>query len=917
MKKLFIAFALLILLCAAFLRFWQLSEYPPGPHYDEGAYLLITRSIAFGGARFFPIVEAYQGREVLYMYLAAPLLHLLGDDIFTLRLTSAFANLITVAGTIALGRLMFSGRRGWVIGLTAGVLIAISFPQFWLARQAFRAVTLPLMQALALACLWRGLRAGRGTYLWLAVAGLLAGSTIYTYMASRLFPLWLLIGGLVLLTAGRSQWRVWLPRGLMFFCVMGVTLLPMVIYAVRQPDIFFGRLEEVTQPDQSVSLLESIRLHLEMFFIRGDSYFRYNIPNRPYLTPPEGVFMMVGMAVAVRRLLRRGVPLIERPAYALAVLSPLMVIPSVISVGGLPPSHMRSLGMIPLLFILVAIGFEAVTSRLPALLTRQRLAGLLMICLLGGTLHGWTIYREWASNALVYYENDADLAAAADWLIEQKATGILEDDLIYVAARDRGHPTVMIRPVPPIIWLGTDSLFWPPFDQSATYIFPRSAPPPPDWGRLLEENASALSPLPLGPDQRPAFEAFRVLRGTALPPPAQPGDDNIRNPYLSWAGTDAANITSVEGVVTVRWRIDNPPLAADFTPILQVEDDQGIIFSRSEAYVTETDRWVPGSVLFQRMPVILHPATPSGEYRLRMAWVARAQDAYASYLNADGTLAGIWADVGTITVSAPLENPEGELPEISRQLPEPQAAAEGVRLLGSDRAAETVRPGEHFDLALYWQAAVPVPPWTYRILLVSPEHDDIQLYAGPPLRGRSATELWQPDQVVRDMLRLTVPRDAAPGSYALMLALPNGRADLGSLIISGIPRQMEPPPFAEAVDQRFGDWLRFAGYSLEQTADEIDFAPVWQALDDGTADLKYFVHMVDAQGNILAQADAFPRENTYSTQLWGAGEYVDDRIRLPRVSEAVMLRVGWYDPVNGARLLLEDSRDAFEIPLLP
>ncbi|MDL1902042.1 hypothetical protein FBR02_14895, partial [Anaerolineae bacterium CFX9] len=204
MKKLFIAFALLILLCAAFLRFWQLSEYPPGPHYDEGAYLLITRSIAFGGARFFPIVEAYQGREVLYMYLAAPLLHLLGDDIFTLRLTSAFANLITVAGTIALGRLMFSGRRGWVIGLTAGVLIAISFPQFWLARQAFRAVTLPLMQALALACLWRGLRPRRGTYLWLAVAGLLAGSTIYTYMASRLFPLWLLIGGLVLLTAGRS-----------------------------------------------------------------------------------------------------------------------------------------------------------------------------------------------------------------------------------------------------------------------------------------------------------------------------------------------------------------------------------------------------------------------------------------------------------------------------------------------------------------------------------------------------------------------------------------------------------------------------------------------------------------------------------------------------------------------------------------
>ena len=48
----------------------------------------------------------------------------------------------------------------------------------------------------------------------------------------------------------------------------------------------------------------------------------------------------------------------ERAAYVLALLSPLMVIPSVISVGGLPPSNTRSLGMVPLIFVLVAIGAE-------------------------------------------------------------------------------------------------------------------------------------------------------------------------------------------------------------------------------------------------------------------------------------------------------------------------------------------------------------------------------------------------------------------------------------------------------------------------------------------------------------------------------------------------------------------------------
>jgi hypothetical protein len=343
----YLLLALLILLAAAFLRLFQLPHYPPGPHYDEGAYLLITRAIAFGGARFFPIVEAYQGREVLYMYLSAPFLHLIKDDIFTLRLVSASANLITVAATIALGRSMFRGQRGLIVGLTAGALIALSFPQFWLARQAFRAVTLPLMQALALLLLWRGLRARNG-WGWLIAAGLFAGGAIYTYMASRLFPLWLGLAGLVLLLGDRRRWAHWLPRAVVFFGVTAAVLMPMVIYALQKPEIFFGRLYEVTQTGEAVTLWESILLHLQMFFIRGDSYFRYNIPERPYLTPPEGALMLVGLAAALVGVFRRRTEALERPAYLLALLSPLMVIPSVISVGGLPPSHMRSLGMIPL-----------------------------------------------------------------------------------------------------------------------------------------------------------------------------------------------------------------------------------------------------------------------------------------------------------------------------------------------------------------------------------------------------------------------------------------------------------------------------------------------------------------------------------------------------------------------------------------
>ncbi len=533
----FLALATLTLLIAAVLRLWGLATYPPGPHYDEAANLLIARSVAFGGARFFPMVEAYQGREVLYYYLSVPILTFVSDSMFGLRVLSAFCNLITIAASIALGRTLFRGRRGAVIGLIVGVLMTLSFPQIWLARQAYRAVTLPMMQSLALLFLFRGLRratpqpltpdpsptqAGRGEKApppcwnklrlwetkqvpWLIAAGVLAGGAVYTYNSSRLFPIWLLIAGIALLWFDRARWRQRLRQGAIFFGALAITAAPMAIYAFQRPDVFFGRLAEVTQADQSVSLLDSIVLHLKMFFISGDPYFRYNVAGRPYFTLPEGLLLLIGVALALYRLTRPIRPL-ERVAYLLALLAPLMVIPSVISVGGLPPSHMRSLGMVPLIFVLVGVGAEWVIALphppTPSPLRREgeprqpsrsksplyameggfrSEVAFLAVLLIGGVLVG-NLYFTWASSAALYYETDADLAAAANWLVDQQ---VEPGTPVYVAARDKGHPTVMIAPVPPITWIGTDSLFLPPPGETALAIFPHSAPPPPDWAVWL------------------------------------------------------------------------------------------------------------------------------------------------------------------------------------------------------------------------------------------------------------------------------------------------------------------------------------------------------------------------------------------------------------------------------------------------
>ncbi len=910
------AFATFTLLIAAVLRLWQISTYPPGPHYDEAANLLIARSVAFGGARFFPMVEAYQGREILYYYLSVPLLTFVSDSMFSLRVLSAFCNLITIAASIALGRAMFRGSRGVIVGLVVGVLMTLSFPQIWLARQAYRAVTLPMMQALALLFLFRGLARARrspslrerglgGEVTWahrraplqLAVAGVLAGGAVYTYNASRLFPLWLLIGGIALLLFDRAHWRRRIKQGAIFFGALAITAAPMVIYAFQRPDVFFGRLAEVTQADQSVTLTQSIILHLEMFFIAGDPYFRYNVAGRPYFTLPEGVLLLVGMVLAAYRLTRRIRPL-ERVAYLLALLSPLMVIPSVISVGGLPPSHMRSLGMVPLIFVLVAVGAEGVIGwihlRYAVPLRTTLWVGVLVI---GGALVG-KLYFDWASSAALFYETDADLAAAARWLGDQQLD---PNTLVYVAARDKGHPTVMIAPVPPVTWIGTDSLFHPPAGETGLVIFPHSAPPPPDWAAWLAE--MALSGLPLAPDGKPAFQAFR-LSGD-LPLPLAETTLSIHDQYLRYAGMNAPVVTAGDaGEVVMAWQIDAPPPFSDLTPLIQLEDGHGNILYHGDAYMAGTDEWRVGETLLQRISVRVPPATPPGDYGLSVAWVERSTDSYQPYFNQQGGVGAAWAKIGMLRVTRPNAFPDPA--SLSIDVGTALEVAPDVTLLGWDAPPASVRPGETLPMTFYWQAGEHPASFTARALLVSAE-ETTELWSGTPIDDRYPPDQWAAGEVLADRVDWQIPRDQAAGSYMLALVVADRQIAIATVEIAGIARAFEAPAVEHILNARFGDQLVLYGYNVSESEGKINLELIWKAQDNIIVDYKVFVHLVNREGIVLTQHDAMPRTDSYPTSLWSAGEYISDPYELSALSGGYALHIGLYSPEDGMRLPLLDD----------
>jgi hypothetical protein len=134
------------------------------------------------------------------------------------------------------------------------------------------------------------------------------------------------------------------------------------------------------------------------------------------------------------------------------------------------------------------------------------------------------------------------------------------------------------------------------------------------------------------------------------------------------------------------------------------------------------------------------------------------------------------------------------------------------------------------------------------------------------------------------------------------------------------------PAVEHQIDMRLGDALALYGYSqsaceraqhavpLPQGTGCIHIELVWHALAEVDTDYTVFVHVVDTNGNIVAQRDVMPLDNTYPTRLWAAGEYIADTHRFADLPPGeYRLRVGLYDQSTGQRLPVESSGDFIDL----
>jgi hypothetical protein len=957
-----IVLALTALACG--IRLYKLTEIPYGLHSDEAANGLDTFDVLNG---YHPIFfERNNGREPLFIYLQSLSVARLGATPFALRLPAALIGAATVPAVFWMARAAFMGSdlpAAW-LALWTALLVAVSYWHVSFSRFGYRGIMVPLLASLTFGCFWLARRAvltgSRFPWVSSVIGGLCLGGSLYTYTAGRVTPVLFVIvagAGILLVERGSAgaalRGRLLLSAAIMALVGL-VVFLPLGVYGLQHPANFMGRQAAISALNPAANggntlgmVAQGIARTAGQFGILGDDKLRLNPANRPVFTVQLAVWLIFGLAVALRR--SRSLPYL----FAVAWLA-MFALPAALSVEALPHT-LRSLGMLPIAYMVPVIGMLVAGRWLGRRFGRAWLALWLPLpfVLWAGAVDLRDYLTVWQSNAymLQYVLNQRYLDTAR--YIEQ-------------------HPqadTVWLLPAYPI-FSAPDTKFTLDFLSARGSKF--------DWGvvfssdgegpqqlqnltaghhfaNLIAWEDNGLTPdgvfapvdakgylsFMLGKVGKPVAQGGnRELSYTTYALPERPDfqnsgslaladvafGDQVGLTGLDYGGVppnpDASTITAASAGRSIpsggkmwavlRWRA-HQPLANDLKVSLFLADAAGHIAGQADdalvgdRYLLEKT-WPAGRAATTYHLVETLPAVPPGTYQLRAA-VYRAAGGERLPVAAVGD--GGWADsaaLGTIEITPPVAPPQVQPAHL---LAAPAELAPGLALAGYDLPGDTFSPGDTLPLTLYWQpGGASGRPYSVTVELRGPDGKTAAAAPGALLAGG-----WPACFTLRDWQDLSVPRDLPAGDYQLVVRAGQegpGAAEnvLQRVKIGGRPHVFAPPAATQPLAVAFSSGINLIGYDLNlgrvKSGDHLPLTLYWQARSAVPQGYTVFVHLLGPDGRVWAQHDNAPAAGSAPTNSWIAGEYITDGYDLTLNPEippgAYRIEVGLYNPATGARV---------------
>ncbi len=349
-------------------------------------------------------------------------------------------------------------------------------------------------------------------------------------------------------------------------------------------------------------------------------------------------------------------------------------------------------------------------------------------------------------------------------------------------------------------------------------------------------------------------------------------------------------------------------------------------------------RWTSGEVFVERRGLVVPPGAPPGDYTLGVR-VLTPKGVW-SPLTGDQSL-----EIGSIRVRhvTPPKKTIQALP--GRELY--AVFGDTLALAGYAPWGRTFTQGNPLLFDVYWQALIsPEMDYELEVRVVGNDGTVLTERRLAPVAGWFPTSRWRAGDLLRGHYAIPLPMDAPPGRYQIRLSihasdgtpLPVSGTRTGQVLdwwereqaLSGTdvllfeaevearPRRYRPPAMEHRIDAVFGDDVQLLGYDLASESIEpggkVDVTLYWKALRRMEPIYAVFNHLLDSDGDLLAQEDGWPQEGAYHTNQWLAGEIVKDHYTIPVPPDA---QPGEYELLVGIYNAATDERPVTRVEGTP
>jgi hypothetical protein len=253
-----------------------------------------------------------------------------------------------------------------------------------------------------------------------------------------------------------------------------------------------------------------------------------------------------------------------------------------------------------------------------------------------------------------------------------------------------------------------------------------------------------------------------------------------------------------------------------------------------------------------------------------------------------------------------------------------------AQLIAYEIEPQNPTPGNAVRVTLYWQALRPIERELVSFVHITDRAANILTESsGIPSEGNLPTTRWEPGQIITDTHILTLPRTVAT---PLIARLDVGLFDFHRNVFipvfdeagvpssstitqfKVIPTEWPSPHPRHSLDINFDHQINLIGYDwIPETAELVLY---WRALATMQKDYNVFVHILNSDEHLVAQADGSPINGNYPTSWWSPGDVVVDRRKVPTLNPGTYkILVGLYDLTDGTRLSRTDkiSEEVVEI----